>query len=71
MFRRALRSVPSVAASAVLVPAAAVWRVRVALLEAVGVGCVAVFAGSMVTAGAWLVVGVALVGKAIEIERRP
>ncbi len=70
----ALRRIPSalvaVVAVLVLTPAAAMWRARASLIEIVGVAALAVFAAGLVDRGAWLVAGLGLVAKAVEIDRK-
>ncbi len=70
----ALRRVPvllvDVVSLVVLTPAAAFWRARASLIEIVGVAALAVFAAGLVDRGAWLVAGLGLVAKAVEIDRK-
>jgi hypothetical protein len=68
-----LTAIARAVALRILIVAAAIWKATPSLLEAAGAIGLAVFAAGQLHRGGWLVVGLALVAKAreVEIRRRP
>ena len=69
--RRSTATAVETVLAAVVTAAAAVYRHRATIIDAVGAACVAVFASMYITGAGYLVAGLWLLVQAFNIERRP